>query len=104
MVTTPPETAGTVSRVSPWSASQRWVLPSKLGGFPRRIAHAEAHALVGRVGPQVHHASAALQVNLEPVPARVLVHAGLVALVRGGVVEPRLREREVRGDGVGLTP
>src|SRR5207253_4938496 len=47
---------------------------------------------------EVHDpASTAIQVDLERVASRVLIDARLVALVRGGVVEPRLGELEHRG-------
>ena len=74
--------------------------PGELGGLARRITHGEADTLIGRIGPQVDHPSGALQVDLEGVAARILVHAGLVAFIRGWVVEPRLREREVGGHRV----
>src|SRR5256885_15942325 len=69
--------------------------PGQLGGPPARVTDGEAHALVGRIGPQVHDASGvAFQVDLERVVARVLGHPRVVAPVRGGVVEPTLREGE----------
>jgi len=74
--------------------------PRELGGLAARVAHAEAHALVGRVGPQVHHPASAFHVHLERVAAGVLVDSGLIPFVGRGVVEPRLREGEVGGDRV----
>ncbi len=75
--------------------------PGQLGGPPARVTDREAHALVGRIGPQVHDASGvAFQVDLERVVARVLVDARRIAFVSGRVVEPRLREGEIRPHGV----
>src|SRR3989442_3337231 len=72
--------------------------PSELGRRAAGVASGEAHTLVGRVGPEVHDpASTAIQVDLEGVSARVLIDARLVALVRGGVVEPRLGKLEHGG-------
>ena len=70
--------------------------PREGGGPARRIPRGEPHALVGGVGPEVHDpAPPAIEVDLEGVPARVPVHPGLVSLVGGGVVDPRLGKGEV---------
>src|SRR5438128_1946726 len=75
--------------------------PRQLGRLAARVAGGEAHAFVGGVGPQLHDAAGrAFQVDLERVAARVLVDACRIAFIRGGVIEPRLREGEVGGHGV----
>src|SRR5439155_8214088 len=76
--------------------------PGELGWRPGRVTGREAGALVERVGPEVHHSPlAAIQIDLERVAARVPIHPCLVTLVRGGVVESRLGEDEIRTHGVG---
>src|SRR2546430_777271 len=75
--------------------------PRQLGRLAARVAGGEARAFVGGVGPQLHDAAGrAFQVDLERVAARVLVDACRIAFIRGGVIEPRLREGEVGGHGV----
>src|SRR5207253_9295615 len=71
--------------------------PGQAGGLANRVTDGEAHALVGRIGPQVHYASGvAFQIDLERDVARVLVQPRVVALVRGRVVEPRIPQVEER--------
>ena len=75
--------------------------PGERGGPARRVARREAHALVGGVRPEVHNApGAAVQRDLEGVAVRVAIQTRRVALIRGGIVEPRLGEGEIGRDGI----
>ena len=64
---------------------------------PGRVADGERGALVGRVGPQQHHATApVIETELHRVPARVAKESGAIALIRGRIVQAGLGTLEHR--------
>jgi hypothetical protein len=72
-------------------------VPVERGRAPARVAHGEARALVGGIGPDEHRAAAArLQVDLDGIAPGVPIEPGAIALVGGRVVQARLRKGQHR--------
>ena len=79
-----------------------WRSPLETNRLSCAVSNGETRALVDGVGEKIHDTSAAsVEVNLYYVPFRVTEEAGLVPLIRGGIVETLLRKAEHRLD-VGL--